>query len=178
LPDLCDVGQGPILDEIGVESVVARMGLPDPCTLVDLHRRIEQLCGRSIKVDPYPLEFLAEFDRRGKHLPSGMVIDAEGCWHVLYRPDTSAAHQHSIVAHELGHVILGHAIANASPLMRATGLVDPESLEKAAKRTVYGNPTERAAERFSRVLVDNGLLRVDHDGQPEKTDWYRSILEG
>jgi hypothetical protein len=176
--DLRDVERDPILDETEIESVIARMGLPDPCTLVDLRQRIEQLFERPIKVEPYPPGFLAEFDRRGRHLPSGMVIDTEACWHVLYRSDTSATHQHSIIAHEFGHIVLGHGIANASPLMRATSLVDHESLENAAKRTVYGNPTERAAERFSRILVDHGILRVDRHGRPERTDWYRSILEG
>jgi hypothetical protein len=88
--------------------------------------------------------------------PCGLVITTAEAHYVAYDNTTGPLHQRHIVAHELGHLLAGHAApggvdAGTAALLMPT--IDPTVVQAVLARTPgYGAAAEREAELIAGLL--------------------------
>jgi len=129
-------------------EVVGRIDVPTPFNVNDLCDRLEHDRGRTISLVPMSLPV-----RQGS--PCGMWVATAEVDYILFEKGTSRTHQEHIVAHEIGHLLLGHDSSPAhqdevAQLLMPT--LDPALVRTVLGRTVYTSDEERAAELVASLL--------------------------
>ena len=83
--------------------------------------------------------------------PCGLVITTAEAHYVAYDNTTGPLHQRHIIAHELGHLLAGHASSEDAALLMPT--IDPTVVRSVLARTPgYGAAAEREAEQIAGLL--------------------------
>ena len=129
-------------------EVVSRVDIPRPFHVNDLCDRLEQERGRTISLVPMSLPV-----RQGS--PCGVWVATAEVDYILFEKATSRTHQEHIVAHEIGHLLLGHDSSPAHQDEVAELLMpslDPALVRSVLGRTVYTTDEERAAELVASLL--------------------------
>ncbi|WP_280244917.1 hypothetical protein [Nocardia abscessus] len=96
---------------------------------------------------------------------SGLWIAREGDDVIMYGADT-AWHADHIIAHEIGHMLLGHGGAASAPGAATADLplrelmpsLSLETIRSVLRRQDYGSERERAAETFADLLLVEAML--------------------
>ncbi|MBP2475661.1 hypothetical protein JOF53_004533 [Crossiella equi] len=162
----------PVLTEEGVRRVVGSLPLPDPFDVRELVRLVAERRQRAITVLPYPAHVVARARAQHEPLPYGMWLAGTTADFIFYREDTTEMHQQHVILHELGHICLRHRTDTIDDVdaARITG--------GAAKRTVYGDGQERAAELFAYLVEQRaGSLNGRADADSKVARRYRALLE-
>jgi hypothetical protein len=92
------------------EAKLRELPIPTPC---DGHTFCEALAGhrgRPIALRPLPLRAMT-----GRGTLYGLLVSDPSGDTIYYERDTSQLHQQQIIAHEAGHLILGHPSAPVDP---------------------------------------------------------------
>ncbi|MGW0517767.1 ImmA/IrrE family metallo-endopeptidase [Crossiella sp. NPDC003009] len=180
-PAAADTGE-PVLHEAAVAREVTGLELPDPFDVRELVRLVAARRQRSIAVLPYPAHVVAQARAQHEPLPYGMWLAGSRQDFLFYREDTTAMHQQHVILHELGHICLRHRTESIDDLAAEEVTGDPATVLRAAKRTVYTDRQERAAELFAYLVEERagslhgGAGALDRD-QDRVIRRYRSLLE-
>jgi hypothetical protein len=114
-------------------------------TIADLRDRVQRLRGRPLHLMPVVT---------GPGWPSGMWVETEHADLVLFDAETSPLHMVSIIAHEIGHIVLGHA--GAPPRSAAHSMLGRFDTEDSAAavmlRTGFVDHDEHEAEVFATMV--------------------------
>lgn len=132
-------------------------------------RRLADRRGRALRVAPYPESVVTLARRRVLTLPYGIWLGSEtlGVDQIYYRADLSVVHRGHVVAHELGHVALGHGTPLLESRTSLLTAVRARGGTGCGGHTVYTSPAERDAEEFAYLLE----ARLDTLGSlPQPTD--------
>ncbi|MFF5566602.1 hypothetical protein ACFY7Z_13365 [Streptomyces sp. NPDC012623] len=135
----------PVLD--ASRSFVRSLDLPRVASVRELRGYIETLIGEPIQIAPGSP---ADGDT-----PCGMVVRSGGVHYVRYDPDTSPAHQDHIIAHEFGHLLMGHSGSRVEPASRdgvILGDIETDLWATVLGRTNYAETIEREAEAVGSFL--------------------------
>ncbi|MBC3839700.1 hypothetical protein GXW82_04065 [Streptacidiphilus sp. 4-A2] len=129
-------------------EVVSQVDVPFPFHVNDLCDQLEADRGRPISLIPMTLPA-----RQGG--PCGLWVATTEVDYILFEKSTSRTHQEHIVAHEIGHLLLGHDSSPAhqdevARLLMPT--LDPALVRSVLGRTVYTSHEERAAELVASLL--------------------------
>ena len=111
---------------------------------------------------------------------SGLWIAKKDSDVIVYGADATEWHAEHIVAHELGHMLLGHGPApdrdadlpNAETLAAVTELlpsIAPESIRHVLGRTDYGSMRERDAETFADMVMLQAMRSQRRDSLLHRT---------
>ncbi|QWF85859.1 hypothetical protein [Amycolatopsis sp. CA-230715] len=96
--------------------------------------------------------------------PLGLVVQHRGHDTILYPRDTTVVHQRHCIAHEIGHLALGHLGDPGEPAQPGSGELDvelvlglipdlhPSLRGKHRTRATYGDLAEREAEQFATMV--------------------------
>jgi hypothetical protein len=128
-----------------------------------LCRAVAERLDRPIRLLPLPLPVGA---------PCGLVITTKNAHYVAYDNQTSPLHQRHIVAHELGHLLAGHAARNmgdtdVTRLLMPT--LDPTVVATVlARAPSYDAQAEREAEIIADLLWKHTARRAA--GSPPQLD--------
>jgi hypothetical protein len=110
-------------------EVLAQLDIVDrpsrPLTQADVRDRVQRRRGRPLLLTPMV---------SGAGWPSGMWVETEDTDLVLFDAATSALHTVDIIAHEIGHMVLGHegTVTRPAPgpaVMLRTGFADRDEHE-------------------------------------------------
>lgn len=108
-------------------KALARLGVVErpspPLSLSDVRDRVQHQRGRPLLLTPMVT---------GAGWPSGMWVETEHADLVLFDSATSALHTVDIIAHEIGHMVLGHQGTVTGPAagpMFRTGFADRDEHE-------------------------------------------------
>jgi hypothetical protein len=118
-----------------------------PVSVRELARRMGTQQGKPIRLIEYPLPVPGPF---------GLWLSTPSADYVLYQAKTTADHQDQIIAHELGHLISGHASDEQDDAVWQQFMPDvpPEMVRRALRRTSYDTDTEREAETAATILLE------------------------
>jgi hypothetical protein len=132
------------------EDAEENLNLTEPVSLDSIHRHMEQMRGRPIKIAPM------------EDVPTDTVC---GFWFsindfdvILHAPGASAVHRQQIVLHEFAHMILRHRqeVVSAEYAETFFGRVEGDAIVLALKRTDFMNEFEVTAE----ILADRLAARI------------------
>ncbi|MET7769735.1 hypothetical protein [Nocardia sp. NPDC005366] len=136
--------------------------IPRPWNLTAYVGAVAEFRGRAITVHPVDTTVLAG---AGCGTGSGLWIAKRDADVIVYGADTTEWHAEHIVAHELGHMLLGHgpdrAAGDNAPSTPHTlaavaellPSISPESIRHVLGRTDYGSIRERDAETFADLVM-------------------------
>jgi hypothetical protein len=114
-------------------------------SVADIRDRVQRWRGRPLHLMPVVT---------GPGWPSGMWLDTEQADLVLFDAATSALHMVNIIAHEIGHIVLGHAGAMVHPAtpsrFRWLGTGSPTAA--VMLRTGFLDHDEHEAEVFATMM--------------------------
>ncbi|WP_410648186.1 hypothetical protein [Amycolatopsis sp. cmx-4-54] len=150
-------GNAPVTQLGDVRALVCAFDLPATVTPEDLAARLSTVRGRSILIQPYPENIVAESRRTGDPLPYGVWVSGAASDFVFFRQDTTNTHQRHILLHELGHIACRHVQAEAEAGTADTGGVDGvpdlQMIRRAVKRDgEFAEAQEQAAETFAYLI--------------------------
>ncbi|RDH75375.1 hypothetical protein DVS77_27120 [Mycolicibacterium moriokaense] len=103
--------------------------------------------------------------------PCGLWLTREHDDLILHEVGTSAYHVAQIVAHEVGHMVLGHGRNRAFGADRDREVemcrqvmpdIDPAAVHAVLGRTDFASDQERDAEMFASILMIAAAERADH----------------
>ncbi|MDX8056674.1 ImmA/IrrE family metallo-endopeptidase [Lentzea sp. BCCO 10_0798] len=146
-----------------------------------LIRNIERIVGASISLHPFPPTAIRQWRDAGEQLPAALCLAGDNRIFVLYREDTTPAHQRHSILHELGHICARHLPPVGETPTEELGTVP---VARAKHRSFYDDSMERAAEAFAYTMESRiGLMRANENRPTDPTyqeavDRYGSILEG
>lgn len=152
------------------ETLVESLSLPDRIDPRVLSAALGAQRGRPIHLLPTTLPLGG---------PCGMWVSTGGYDAVFYETNTSPLHQLQIVAHEFGHIIAGHRMAqvldaDASRLLLPD--LDPDLVRRFLGRTDYSAAEEREAETIASLLVRRSERHIEPQGLPAgKNDVLRRV---
>ena len=155
-----------VLDADDVRKLVDRLPIPVPFDMTAMTDVVAALRGKPLVLTPYSAEFVQQFSASGEQLPAAMCTSQPQRDYVLFRTDTTSAHQRHSILHELGHLALRH------------------DHDQDLYRSLYADGYELAAETFADLVERRiGTMRarpaVTADPVHVTTlDRYGSILEG
>lgn len=145
--------------------LVDELGLRPGTALPELCRVLERRLGRPVRLVPM---------RMGASV-SGLTAATEDEYWVFYEAETSPWHQTHIVLHELGHLLLGHALEAAvtedalrlwAPSVDAVTAMRRMGLRPgAARHHCYDDLAERETEVLGTLLMQR-LVPVPDGGLP------------
>lgn len=114
-------------------------------SVAHIRDRVQRRRGRPLALMPMVI---------GAGWPSGMWVETEHADLVLFDASTSALHTINIIAHEVGHMVLGHTGAArgpaASPMFRRLDAVDATAT--VMWRTGFADHDEHEAEVFATMV--------------------------
>ncbi|MBF6340693.1 hypothetical protein IU450_33090 [Nocardia abscessus] len=133
--------------------------IPHPWDITEYIERVAQYRGRPITLCPTDVGALSE---SGCGTGSGLWIAREGDDVIMYGADTEW-HADHIIAHEIGHMLLGHGgtagdAAADLPLRELMPSLSLETIRGVLRRQDYGSERERAAETFADLLLVEAML--------------------
>ncbi|WP_062993927.1 hypothetical protein [Nocardia anaemiae] len=133
--------------------------IPYPWDITEYIARVAQYRGRPITLCPIDVGALSG---NGCGTGSGLWIAREGDDVIMYGADTEW-HADHIIAHEIGHMLLGHggtagAAAADLPLRELMPSLSLETIRSVLRREDYGSERERAAETFADLLLVEAML--------------------
>ncbi|WP_070013205.1 ImmA/IrrE family metallo-endopeptidase [Streptomyces abyssalis] len=136
------------------------LGLPPAESIRELLPAIESRSGRSIRLEPAPLN-------SGDGLCGMWIRTAEGIDYIFVNEETSRAHQDHIIAHEAAHILRNHqggrALGDVNPVTdRLVTTLDPGVVKMMLGRSDYEFHDEREAE-----LIASHLQRHIHHPGPD-----------
>lgn len=155
-----------------------QLEIPRPFDAAELARRVSILLGHRIDLIALPMTTGA---------PYGVTLFTDDAHIIAYEERTSRLHQDHIIAHEFGHVLLGHHGVEIDTDQAASELfpaLRPALVRRVLNRTgVYTQAEEYEAETMATVLLELGSQRpaVPAESDPqhaETTARLRDALEG
>jgi hypothetical protein len=136
------------LDRLG-ELRDQGLQLPHPFDAEQLCRRVGAVVGQPISLVAVPMPTGAPF---------GLTFFTDAGHIVAYEQRTSRVHQDHIVAHEIGHVLLGHrsfAIDDAAATQLLFPGLRPTMVHRVLNRDgAYSRAEEQEAEMMATVLLE------------------------
>ncbi|MFD6401173.1 hypothetical protein [Nocardia sp. NPDC060249] len=144
------------------DELIRAAPIPYPWDPVEYVRRVAEHRGRPIVLFPIDPQALAG---SGCGTGSGLWIAREDDDVIMYGGETES-HAYHIIAHEIGHMLLGHDEADADPAEASDALplndlmpsLSAESIRSVLRRQDYGTDRERAAETFADLLMVHAML--------------------
>ncbi|MEU7046351.1 toxin [Streptomyces varsoviensis] len=130
------------------EAHLARLDLPDGCTIATLTEKLSRDRGRPIQLMSVAL---------GAQSPCGMWLAMDDMDLIVVEANVSALHRDHIVAHELAHMLCCHSDAAGAD---ATGIesfvphLDPQRVRDVLGRTSYTTEEEQAAEMVASLILE------------------------
>ncbi|MCC2279947.1 ImmA/IrrE family metallo-endopeptidase [Streptomyces sp. ET3-23] len=130
------------------EAVLARLDLPDGCSIATLMERLSADRGRPIQLVELPL---------GAKSPCGMWLATDEADIIVVEANTSRLHRDHIIAHELAHMLCGHRDSTGPD---PTGLghllpsLDPRRVREILGRTSYSSTEEQEAETVASLILE------------------------
>lgn len=138
--------------------------IPEPWDMMAFLDRVARWRRRSIKVIGRDGDYWATGEN-GDYL-SGLCIWLDRVDVILYRTDGGPLAAQHIIAHELAHLLAGHALSGdmSDCLESHDPIATPtrEVLERSCARSRFDDPDERFAEAFADLL----LTSVSRRGTP------------
>ncbi|MFX0578694.1 hypothetical protein [Nocardia nepalensis] len=136
--------------------------IPHPWDITEYIARVAEYRGRPITLCPIDVGALSG---NGCGTGSGLWIAREGDDVIMYGADTEW-HADHIIAHEIGHMLLGHGGTASGPGGAAADLqlhelmpsLSLETIRSVLRRQDYGSERERAAETFADLLLVEAML--------------------
>jgi hypothetical protein len=123
--------------------------IPRPFDAESLCRRVGECLGRQITLVAVPMPGGA---------PSGLTFFTDTGHVIAYEQRTSQVHRDHIVAHELGHVLLGHrsfALDDVGATRLLLPTLRPALVHRVLRRAgSYGPQAEQEAEMMATVLLE------------------------
>lgn len=147
------------------EILKRRIRIPYPWDAGEYVNRVAEYRQRPITLCPVDPGVLS---RTGCGTGSGLWIDREHDDVIMYGAETPW-HADQIIAHELGHMLLGHGSTSKDPevtpdpddylpLQTLMPSLSLETIRSVLRRQDYGNDRERAAETFASMLLVEATL--------------------
>ncbi|MEU7140295.1 hypothetical protein ABZ942_12660 [Nocardia sp. NPDC046473] len=141
-------------DKVAAERAIAGLTLRRPWSI---ERFIEEL---SLQRDR-PIEIVDGLGEYESQDFSGIWIPLPGKDHIRVRSEISPVEREGIIAHEIGHIVLGHEISPEQRLeyYRRTTPSIPDVViqrlmtQQACLRSHFDTPLERQAEWFATLLM-------------------------
>lgn len=136
-------------------AMARELPIPVPWDLDVFIQNLAAYRGRPIRLIPTDTAALADS-------PCGLWLTREHDDLILHEIGTSAYHISTIVAHEIGHMVLGHGRHRAFGADRdreqelcrkVLPSIDPETVQAVLGRTNYASDQERDAEMFASLLM-------------------------
>ncbi|MBN1173106.1 MAG: ImmA/IrrE family metallo-endopeptidase [Micromonosporaceae bacterium] len=128
--------------------------IPRPFDATELSRQVSSLLGHDIALVALPMATGA---------PYGVTLFTDDAHVIAYERHTSRVHQDHIIAHELGHVLLGHLGVEIDTDQAASQLfpaLKPALVRRILRRTgVYTKAEEFEAETMATLLLELGNQR-------------------
>jgi hypothetical protein len=152
-------------------SLIGSLPIPEPFTLERFREGLERHRGRRLMLVPTPTATNC----------SGVWVGTEEADYIFYARDTTLLHQWHIVAHETGHMVLGHQGAPIRDDEFARMLfphLSPDLVRSALARAGYSDPEEREAETFASLLLDRVSAPVPAPGLAPGQAQLLSRIEG
>ncbi|WP_167336161.1 ImmA/IrrE family metallo-endopeptidase [Amycolatopsis alba] len=119
--------------------------------------------------DPFDVQVLCDrlTTRRGRPLrlagaalpadsPGGLLVSTESADYIFYDSRLSSLHQLHVIAHEIGHLLLGHRPGDDCAESSRIPLPDdfsPTLIRHMLGRSHYDDPDEFAAEVFATLIL-------------------------
>ncbi len=132
----------------------SQLEIPCPFDAAELAHRVGTLLGHRIDLIALPMTNGA---------PYGVTLFTDDAHVIAYEDRTSQIHQDHIIAHELGHVLLGHLGVEIDTDTAASQLfpaLKPTLVRRILNRTgVYTQAEEFEAETMATVLLEIGHQR-------------------
>ncbi|MEU2253010.1 hypothetical protein ABZ540_07520 [Nocardia xishanensis] len=133
--------------------------IPHPWDTMEYVARVEEYRGRPITLCPIDVGALSG---NGCGTGSGLWIARESSDVIMYGADTEW-HADHIIAHEIGHMLLGHGEATSGaaadlPLRELMPSLSLETIRSVLRRQDYGSEREHAAETFADLLLVEAML--------------------
>lgn len=145
------------------EELSRLVPIPYPWDTMEYVARVAEYRARPITLCPIDVNALSD---TGCGTGSGLWIAREHDDVIMYGADTEW-HADHIIAHEIGHMLLGHgASASGSggsdaaelPLRELMPSLSLETIRSVLRRQDYGSERERAAETFADLLLVEAML--------------------
>lgn len=136
-----------------IEELVRTLPVPYPFDRNVLIDNLARDRGRPIQLLAVDAGALADS-------PCGMWVSTDDCDWICHESGTTEYHIDQIVAHEIGHMMLGHS--NAPQFDDARGIewcrrflpsLDPSTVQEIFGRTNHSTNEERDAEMFAHLLM-------------------------
>ncbi|MGV9972935.1 hypothetical protein ACWEPH_05865 [Nocardia beijingensis] len=136
--------------------------IPHPWDITKYIARVAEYRKRPITLCPIGIGALSD---SGCGTGSGLWIAREGDDVIMYGADTEW-HADHIIAHEIGHMLLGHGGNTSGPDDAAADLplrelmpsLSLETIRSVLRRQDYDSEHERAAETFADLLLVEAML--------------------
>jgi hypothetical protein len=152
------------------ESRFTEWRLPTPSDITTLIQFLSRRRGRPIHLIPMAL---------GAAQPSGMSLILPAMDVVVYEAETGRTHQEHIIAHELAHIMCGHA-GTASVEDEVARLLfpdlDPGLVRDMLNRADYGDEHELEAEIMASVILRRMNTRPERAG-PTPSAEVQEVLD-
>ncbi|MCZ1006795.1 ImmA/IrrE family metallo-endopeptidase [Streptomyces lydicus] len=141
-------------------DLLAELNLPRVTSVRDLRGEVSRRTGRTVVLEP----------REQASSLCGACAITESHAYVFYDPRTSPTHQDHIIAHEFGHLLLGHhetrPLSALAPSLITT--MDPAVVQMMLGRTQYDEVEERDTEALAsllqRKIIDRWLCSDESSG--------------
>lgn len=143
--------------------LISRIRVPATSDIGALCLAVSEHLDRPIQLLPLPLP---------ADTPCGLVITTRNAHYVAYDSQTSPVHQRHIVAHELGHLLAGHAtesVADSELVRLLMPTLDPRMVTTVLTRSAgFDARAEQEAEIIADLLWTRTTRRTSGSaGQPE-----------
>lgn len=132
-------------------DLLATLDLPYVIDIRELTDEVSRRTGKEVILEP---------QEQAPALCGACVVTGTRIY-VLYDPRTSRLHQDHIIAHEFGHLLLGHHQAQPASVLAAdlaTG-IDPAVVRMMLGRTTYDQAEERESEMLASLLQRRIIAR-------------------
>ncbi|MFI1971527.1 hypothetical protein BLA24_31250 [Streptomyces cinnamoneus] len=130
------------------EAILARLDLPDGCSIATLTDRLSTDRGRPIQLVPLPL---------GAETPCGMWLATDVADIIIVEANTSRLHRDHIIAHELAHMLCRHSDSTGpdpTGIGRLLPNLDPRLVREVLGRTSYSTEEEQEAEIVASLILE------------------------
>ncbi|MGV9612746.1 hypothetical protein [Nocardia xishanensis] len=144
------------------EELASVIAIPYPWDASAYVARVAEYRGRAIQLCPIDPEALAG---TGCGTGAGLWIAREHDDVIMYGGETPW-HNDQIIAHEIGHMLLGHGLDNADnaddaadlPLHELMPSLSADAIRSVLRRDDYGSDREHDAEAFADLLMVHAML--------------------
>ncbi|UQA96917.1 toxin [Streptomyces halobius] len=129
-------------------EVLARLDLPDGCSIATLMERLSTDRGRPIRLVSLPL---------GAETPCGMWLATDTFDVIIVEAETSRLHQDHIIAHELAHMLCNHCDSvgfDMAVMRQLLPSLDPRRVREMLGRTSYSTEEEQEAEIVASLILE------------------------